>query len=196
METPRPSGRRPRADALRNRATLIATAQKHFLEYGVGTSLEAVAKDARVGPGTLYRHFPTREALLAAVLQDRAEELLARRATIGRVDEPGEALRQWFWAMREYFSSFTGLPEPLIAAAQARDPDNPLTVPCTVLIEATDGYVEAARRSGCVRPGVSGHDLFLASVSLAWTATAASLDTEAVQRLHDLIENGYRAAAE
>ncbi|WP_439145725.1 TetR/AcrR family transcriptional regulator [Streptomyces canus] len=67
-------GRKPRADVQRNRAALLETAQRHFLQHGVGTSLEAVAKEAGVGPGTLYRHFPTREALLAAVLQTRSEE--------------------------------------------------------------------------------------------------------------------------
>ncbi|MGY1967166.1 TetR/AcrR family transcriptional regulator, partial [Nocardia gipuzkoensis] len=65
-------GRKPRADVQRNRAALLETAQRHFLRHGVGTSLEAVAKEAGVGPGTLYRHFPTREALLAAVLQTRS----------------------------------------------------------------------------------------------------------------------------
>ncbi|WP_406121467.1 TetR/AcrR family transcriptional regulator [Streptomyces canus] len=51
-------GRKPRADVQRNRAALLETAQRHFLRHGVGTSLEAVAREAGVGPGTLYRHFP------------------------------------------------------------------------------------------------------------------------------------------
>ncbi|MEU7830230.1 TetR/AcrR family transcriptional regulator [Nonomuraea sp. NPDC049129] len=96
-------------------------AQRHFLDYGVGTSLEAVAKEAGVGPGTLYRHFPTREALLAAVLQTRSEELVARQADIAQLGDASEALRQWLRAMEDYFSAFSGLPEPLMAAARAQE---------------------------------------------------------------------------
>ncbi|WP_199285609.1 TetR/AcrR family transcriptional regulator [Saccharomonospora iraqiensis] len=188
--------RKPRADVQRNRAALLETAQRHFMEHGVGTSLEAVAKDAGVGPGTLYRHFPTREALLAAVLQTRSEELEARRAEIDQLDDPEEALRRWLRAMENYFGSFSGLPEPLMTAARAQDAGNPLTVPCHILINTTDEYVHAARRAGHVRDGVNGYDLFLAAVSVAWTMSTASPDQESLGRLRDLIEYGYRAAGE
>ena len=118
MSTEAPQqGRKARADVQRNRSALLDAAQKHFLKYGVGTSLEAVAKEAGVGPGTLYRHFPTREALLAAVLQSRRQELETRRAEIERIDDALSALRHWMRAMEEYFSAFSGLPEPLMAAA-------------------------------------------------------------------------------
>ncbi|MGY1900074.1 TetR/AcrR family transcriptional regulator [Nocardia gipuzkoensis] len=72
--------------SLRNRAALLEAAQRQFLRFGVGASLEAVAKDVGVGPGTLYRHFPNREALLAAVLRSRSEELEARRADIAQLE--------------------------------------------------------------------------------------------------------------
>ncbi|MFJ8463973.1 TetR/AcrR family transcriptional regulator [Streptomyces swartbergensis] len=184
-------GRRPRADAQRNRAALLEAAQRHFLKHGVGTSLEAVAKDAGVGPGTLYRHFPTREALLAAVLQTRSEELVARQADIGQLSDPAEALRQWLRAMEEYFSAFSGLPEPLMAAARAQEPENPLTLPCDTLTAATDEYVRAAQLAGHVRPSVKGYDLFLATVSIAWISGTGATD-ESLGRLRTLIESGYR----
>jgi AcrR family transcriptional regulator len=92
MSTGEVQGRKPRVDVQRNRAALLEAAQRHFLRYGVGTSLEAVAKEAGVGPGTLYRHFPNREALLAAVLQTRSQELVARQADIARLDDAAEAL--------------------------------------------------------------------------------------------------------
>ncbi|AKZ60274.1 putative transcriptional regulator [Streptomyces ambofaciens ATCC 23877] len=185
-------GRKPRADVLRNRAALLEAAQRHFLRFGVGTSLEAVAKEAGVGPATLYRHFPTREALLAAVLQTRADELVARRAEIARLDDPSERLRQWLRAMEEYFSAFSGLPEPLMAAAKAQEPDNPLTLPCDALISTTDEYVRAAQRAGRARPAVTGFDLFLAACSVAWLMGTGAADDEALGRLRDLIESGYR----
>ncbi len=184
--------RRPRADAQRNRAALLDAAQGHFLRYGVGTSLEAVAKEAGVGPGTLYRHFPTREALLAAVLQTRSEELELRRAEIAQLDDAAAALRQWLRAMEEYFSAFSGLPEPLMVAAREQQPDNPLTVPCGEIIATTDEYVQAAQSAGSVRPSVQGYDLFLSAVSVAWTMGTGAADEESLDRLRGLIESGYR----
>lgn len=184
-------GRKPRADVQRNRVALLEAAQRHFLRDGVGTSLEAVAKEAGVGPGTLYRHFPTREALLAAVLQSRTAELVTRRENIAGIDDAGTALTQWLRAMEDYLSAYSGLPEPLMAATRAQDPGNPLTVPCDELIATTDGYVRAAQRTGYVRPSATGYDLFLAACSVAWIkgtgATGESLD-----RLRALIANGYR----
>lgn len=193
MSTEAPQqGRKARADVQRNRSALLDAAQKHFLKYGVGTSLEAVAKEAGVGPGTLYRHFPTREALLAAVLQSRRQELEARRAEIERIDDALSALRHWMRAMEEYFSAFSGLPEPLMAAARAQDPDNPLTIPCHDIIATTDEYLQTAQRAGQVRPSVQGEDLFLAAVSVAWTMGVGNIDKPSLDRLRGLIEHGYR----
>ncbi|WP_328657048.1 TetR/AcrR family transcriptional regulator [Nocardia salmonicida] len=187
--------RKPRPDVQRNRAALLETAQRHFLRHGVGTSLEAVAKEAGVGPGTLYRHFPTREALLAAVLQTRSEKLVARRADIEQIGDAGEALEQWLRAMEEYFSAFSGLPDPLMAAARAQDPDNPLTIPCDIFITATDKYVEVAQNAGHVRASVRGYDLFLAACSIAWIKGNGA-DDESLDRLRTLLASGYRARDE
>lgn len=192
MSPERQEGRRPRADVQRNRAALLDAAQRHFLQHGVGASLESVAKEAGVGAGTLYRHFPTREALLAAVLQTRSEELEARRADIAQLYDPAQALRQWLRAMEDYFSAFSGLPEPLMAAAREQEPDNPLTLPCDHLIATTDEYVRAAQRAGEARTSVKGYDLFLASVSVAWVKGTGTIDEESLDRLRALIESGYR----
>ncbi|GAA2136616.1 TetR/AcrR family transcriptional regulator [Glycomyces algeriensis] len=184
--------RGPRADVQRNRAALLAAAQRHFLMSGVGASLEAIAKEAGVGPATLYRHFPSREALLAAVLQTRADELVARRTAIARLDDAAEALEQWLRAMEDYFSAFSGLPEPLMAAAREHRPDNPLTLPCDLLITATDEYVQSAQRAGHVRTSVRGYDLFLAAVSVAWLKGTGAADAESLDRLRSLLHTGYR----
>ncbi|MFE6031711.1 TetR/AcrR family transcriptional regulator [Streptomyces niveus] len=184
-------GRKPRADVQRNRVALLEAAQRHFLRDGVGTSLEAVAKEAGVGPGTLYRHFPTREALLAAVLQSRTEELVTRREDIASIDDASTALTQWLRAMEDYLSAYSGLPEPLMAATRAQDPDNPLTVPCDELIATTGEYVRAAQRTGDVRPSATGYDLFLAACSVAWIKGTGAAG-ESVDRLRALIANGYR----
>jgi AcrR family transcriptional regulator len=185
-------GRQPRADVQRNRAALLEAAQRHFLKYGVDTSLEAVAKDAGVGPGTLYRHFPTREALLAAVLQARSEELAARQTEITQLGDADKVLEQWLRALEEYFSAFSGLPEPLMTATQAQDPDNPLTLPCDTVATATEEYVQAAQRTGYVRASVKGFDLFLAALSVAWLKGTGGVDEESLDRVRALIAAGYR----
>lgn len=186
-------GRKPRADVRRNRAALLEAAQRHFLTYGVDASLEAVAKEAGAGAGALYRHFPTRDALLAAVLQTRSEELGARQEDIEQLSDAAEALQQWLRAMEQYFSAFSGLPEPLMAAARAQEPDNPLTPPCSIPITTTDAYVLAAQAAGRVRLSVQSYHLFLAALPLAWIKGHGASDKEALERLRAVMADGYRA---
>lgn len=90
---PNPS-RKPRADAERNRRLLLDAARKAFTADGVSTSLEQVAQSAGVGIGTLYRHFPTRTDLVAAVYRDGMEKLAASSETLAKCDSPVEGLRQ------------------------------------------------------------------------------------------------------
>jgi AcrR family transcriptional regulator len=185
-------GRRPRADVVRNRASILTTAQRHFLAHGVGTSLEAVAKEAGVGPATLYRHFPTREALLAGVLQLRSRELIERQGQIAALADPDEALQQWMRALEDYFSTYSGLPEPLMKAARERQPGNPLTLPCEMLIRTTEDRVVAAQRHGSVESWVKGYDLFLAANSMAWIKSTGAGDETSLPALRRIIETGYR----
>lgn len=184
-------GRQPRSDVQRNRAALLDTAQRHFREHGVDTSLEAIARETGVGPATLYRHFPHRDELLAAVLQQNSAELALRRSEIDSIDDPAEALAQWLHALEEYFSAFRGLPGPLMTAVQRPDPDNPLTIPCDALVLATENFVHAAQDAGRVRSCIRGSDLFLAACSLASIRTNGA-DEESLLRLRSLIASGYR----
>src|SRR3954447_15770823 len=106
-----------RADAKRNHDRIVDVARLVFREQGYDASLDAIAKRAGVGPGTLYRHFPTREALLGALLPARDEELEARREAIKAEEhDPGVALELWLEAIDQWLSAFKGLPEPLRTA--------------------------------------------------------------------------------
>jgi AcrR family transcriptional regulator len=185
-----PDSRKERVDVTRNRASILDAAQRHFLADGVGTSLEAVAKEAGVGPATLYRHFPTREALLAGVLQARSEELIEREAQIAMVEEPGDALQQWLRVLEDYFGAYKGLPEPLMRAARQRTSGNPLTLPCEHLIHTTEQLVAAAKEAGHVQDAVQGYDLFLAANSLAWIKGIGANEAS-MPALRRIIEDGY-----
>lgn len=96
------SRRRTRTDAQRNRTHILDVAERHSAEHGISGSMDAIAKRAGVGAGTLYRHFPNRDALLAALLQARDEELDARRNAILRDESTAtEALARWLDALVE-----------------------------------------------------------------------------------------------
>lgn len=184
--------KKERVDVVRNRASILDAAQRHFLAHGVGTSLEAVAKEAGVSVATLYRHFPTREALLAGVLQLRSQQLVERQVKITALEDPDEALQQWMRALEDYFSSFSGLPEPLLRAAREREPGNPLTLSCEQLIQTTEQFLVAAQRTGRVQPWVKGYDLFLAANSVAWIKGTGAVDESSLPNLRKIIEYGYR----
>src|SRR5579862_5575288 len=94
-KTPEITGRKPRADAQRNCDRILEVAKQGFTRVGANASLEDIAKKAGVGPGTLYRHFPTREDLLVAVYRSEVEKLAAAERTLATSMSPVEALRAW-----------------------------------------------------------------------------------------------------
>ena len=110
--------RRPRADAVRNRERVLEAAKAVFSAGGSEASLEAVARHAGVGIGTLYRHFPTREALFEAVYRREVEQLgRAGRAVAGARASPVEALRRWLRSNVEFVATKKGMSAALALAA-------------------------------------------------------------------------------
>src|SRR4029077_8649104 len=87
--------RKPRADAERNRVRLLETAKAAFAEKGSGASLDEIARIAGVGAGTLYRHFPTRDALVTAVYRNETEQLVVAATRLAETHPPVMALREW-----------------------------------------------------------------------------------------------------
>jgi AcrR family transcriptional regulator len=111
------TARKPRADATRNRDRLLAAARSIFNQGGPTASLEAVAREAGVGIGTLYRHFPTREALYEAVYRHEVEQLVELAARLGTEAAPTEALRRWLAANVEFIATKKGMAAALAMAA-------------------------------------------------------------------------------
>jgi AcrR family transcriptional regulator len=182
--------RRPRTDAQRNRTHILDTAEQYFAEHGVGGSLDAIAKQAGVGPGTLYRHFPNRGALLAALLDARADELEQRRQAIATEQtDAADALARWLDALSAWASAFDGLPEPLRAALDEKS--SPLALTCQGFVEVTDEFLAAAQREGGARPDVRGRDLFLAVLATAWVRGAAMADESSGPGLAALLRTGW-----
>src|SRR6266566_6878160 len=90
-----PAGRKPRSDAQQNRERILEVAKAAFTQFGADASLDDIAKQAGVGAGTLYRHFPSREALIEAVYRTEVERLAAAERTLAETMPPIEALRAW-----------------------------------------------------------------------------------------------------
>jgi AcrR family transcriptional regulator len=101
--------RKPRVDAERNRERLLATAKATFAKRGTGASLEDIARETGVGIGTLYRHFPTRDALVAAVYRNETEQLASAAKTLSAAHPPLEALRRWMNLFVDYTATKRGL---------------------------------------------------------------------------------------
>lgn len=182
--------RRARSDKQRNRTHILEVAEQFFTEQGVSGSMDAIARRAGVGPGTLYRHFPSREALLAALLRARDEELVSRRQAIERdVSDPVTALDQWLEALGEYVTAFDGLPEPLRAALS--EDTSPLAIACEGFITTTDRFLVAAQRSGGAHQWIRARDLFLSVLATAWARSAVLADETSVDALRTIVRSGW-----
>jgi AcrR family transcriptional regulator len=141
-----------RADARRNYEKVLAAAREAFAEGGESTALEEIARRAGVGIGTLYRHFPNRQALLEALYVGEVEEM-CRSATELDGSDPWDALIGWFG----HFISYIGTKRALAAELQNYlDPDAPLFEVCrTSLYEAGEPLLKQAQEAGMVRADVS-----------------------------------------
>jgi AcrR family transcriptional regulator len=181
--------RRPRADSERNRSEILAQAERHFAAEGVGASLEAVARDAGVGSATLYRHFPTRDVLLAEVLERRATQIDAEIERIEAMSDSGAALEAWLVAMEDFFGAYEGLPGPLRNAFL--EEHNPLATTCVGFVKSTDRLLRAAQKDGHARPGVRGRDLFLGALAISWLRGASMADRLSRRHLRELLKAGY-----
>ncbi|MEV0616543.1 helix-turn-helix domain-containing protein [Nonomuraea sp. NPDC050404] len=155
-----------RADARRNRDRLVAEARAAFEQDGVTASLEDVAARAGVGIGTLYRHFPTREALLEAVLRERFDALGAEARTLLGHARPREALITWAHGFAAAGTTFRGLTAAL--SATLRDESSALHASCVSMRAAGEALLARAQHSGEIRADLTVIDLSTLVFGVAW----------------------------
>lgn len=184
------SSRRPRADAARNRAHILSVAEKGFADQGVELAMDAIAKRAGVGPGTLYRHFPTREALVAAVLEERFLELERERVAI-TAEQIGSlrALERWLDAVSAWMRAYEGLAEPLSLAHENQT--SPLAPTCQQVIATTEQFLEPAQRDGYARPGLNARDLFMATLAVVWADRATAEAGGDASGIREILRSGW-----
>jgi AcrR family transcriptional regulator len=169
-----------RADARRNYDKVLEAAREAFAEGGESTSLEEIARRAGVGIGTLYRHFPSRQALLEALYLDEVEEV-SRSAAALSGDDPWEALNLWF----ERFIGYLGTKRALAAELlNYLDQDAPLFQVCRAsLFEAGEPLLERAQEAGAVRPDVNIAEVIQMVVGIAKIPTSDPAQTEHILRI-------------
>ena len=153
-----------RADARRNRERLLDVARDAFTEHGLDASLDDIARRAGVGIGTLYRHFPTRDALVEALVSDDADRLtqLADRLV---AEDAADGLQQWLNALVRHAITFRGLAESLVGAAGS---DTTLGELCDRIHAAGAVVVRHAQRRGLVRRDIRPADAVDLAASIAW----------------------------
>lgn len=184
-----PAARKPRADAQRNRERILEVAKREFTRSGAETSLDDIAKQAGVGPGTLYRHFPTREELLQAVYRSELERLAAAEQKFSQSMPPIEALRAWLLLFVDAIAA-----KHLIAPAL-----NTLVGDHKKVFEASYAQIHAALRalvnraikSGDIRKDLDPMDLLRALVGVSNVAAAPDWQPSA-KRLVDILIAGSR----
>jgi AcrR family transcriptional regulator len=182
-------GRKPRTDAQRNRERILEMAKLAFTRSGANTSLDEVAKQAGVGAGTLYRHFPTRDALLEAVYHSEVAKLAAAQRELSGRLRPVEALRVWMWLFVDYIATkqliapalntLLGGPSKLYEASRAQ------------ISGAIHALVERAVRSGDIRRDLDPFDLLRALIGVSNVASGPDW-LQSAKRLVDILITGSR----
>jgi AcrR family transcriptional regulator len=159
--------RKPRADSLRNRELLLQAATRVFSAGGPGASLEAVAKRAGVGIGTLYRHFPTREALFEAVYRREVDELADLAERLAHDSAPLDALRKWLGAFVQLVATKKGMLAALSLASHASS--ELYAYSFERLTKAVGLVLRRAVAAGQVRTDITPEDLLRALLGLCYS---------------------------
>lgn len=174
------TGRKPRADAERNRALLLEAAKIAFASRGKSASLDEIARAAGVGIGTLYRHFPTRDALIGAVYARESDQLSWAADLLAQKLEPVEALRQWMILFVDYLAAKHGMAEVLNSVEGGASAL--YAASGTQVKDAIAMLAERARDAGAIRLEMEPLDLLRAIAGVAnvgpdvdWTPAAKAL---------------------
>ncbi|MGW6216846.1 TetR/AcrR family transcriptional regulator [Streptomyces sp. NPDC055109] len=175
-----------RADARKNRDHLLAVAGAVIAEQGVDASMRDIARRADVGLATLLRHYPTREALLEALLHTSFDELTAKAGELETSSSPADALVAWLRDCVAWTTEYRGV--TVLMAAAIDDTESALHASCVTLRAAGARLLTRAQEAGAARTDVDGTDLFALVAALAWLGDQPSLAPRA-DHLFGLVAN-------
>lgn len=181
-----------RADAARNRDQLLAVATRMFAAADSEPSMRAIAREAGVGIATLYRHFPTREALVDAIYQDQVERLTTgARDLLDRLP-PAEAMRRWMDLFGDWIATKNGMLDTLLAMVESGEIAHAHTR--DELLAAISTILDAGRSAGELRDDVTAEDIAAALIGIFTVAPRPGHDAQAA-RLLDILSDGLRPPA-
>src|ERR1700756_290230 len=192
LKRPKARPRKPRADAQRNRTRILEIAKDAFTRSGANISLDEVARQAHIGAGTLYRHFPTRDSLLEAVYRTEVEKLAAAEREFAESMPPVEALRAWMLLFVDYIAT-----KQLIAPAlnnMVGGPSKLFESSGSHIKGAIDSLVKCAIKNGDIRPDLDPVDLLRALIGVSNVASAPDW-VQSARRLVDILILGSRPVA-
>jgi AcrR family transcriptional regulator len=155
-----------RADAKKNYEHILAVANVVVTKHGADASLRDIARRAGVGLGTLYRHFPTREALLDALLRAGFDELTAKARELETASSPDDVLVSWLRDVVTFTGNYQGVVAAMMAAME--DTESALHASCVTLRTAGTRLLTRAQAEGLARTDMNGDDLFSLAAALAW----------------------------
>ena len=181
--------RKQRCDALQNRERILVVAKQAFAQHGAKASLDEIAKQARVGPGTLYRHFPSREDLLKAVYQAAAEKLATAAKDFAETLPPIDAVRAWMMLFVDYIADKQIIAPALDALID--DPKKFYEASYGQIWGAVSSLVKRAVKSGDIRKDLDPIDLLRALVGVA-SIGARSHWQQSARKLVDILILGSR----
>jgi AcrR family transcriptional regulator len=190
LATDDPGSRPQRADARRNRGLVLAAAEAVFSELGLRAPIEEVARRAGLGVGTVCRHFPTKQALVEAVLEARYESVLHDAERALELPDPGEGFRSFFVSLSEFQARHRALAEQMATEIELPASAQPVR---TALRQSMTELVTRAQRSGAIRADIGPADvaMLLSGVARA-TALAGDLQPALRQRYVAIILDGLR----
>jgi AcrR family transcriptional regulator len=183
------TARTPRADAARNRIQLLEVASRVFGSAEAETSMRAIAREAGVGIGTLYRHFPTRESLVDAVYRDQVARLTAGARELLAEFSPPVALRRWMDLFGVWIATKNGMLDTLLAMIESGEIAHAQTR--TELLAAIDEILDAGRATGELRADVSAEDIAASLIGIFTVAQPPAHDARA-GRLLNILMDGLR----
>jgi AcrR family transcriptional regulator len=161
-----------RADAKKNYEHILAVASVVVTEQGVNASLRDIARRAGVGLGTLYRHFPTREALLEALLRASFDEFTTKAHELETASSPDDALVSWLRDVVAFTGNYQGVVDAMMAAKE--DTESALHASCVTMRTAGTRLLARAQAEGLARTDMDGDDLFSLAAALAWLSNQPS----------------------
>jgi len=189
LPSPAPAVRARRADAERNLQRLIDAAREAFAAHGANAPLDDIARSAGVGAGTLYRHFPTRLALVEAVYRDSVARLCAEGERLAATESPADALVDWLRGFVTVVAEKRGLAAALTEEGQASE----LFAQCHAMISTTgNDLLDRAKRAGAVRDDLTYGDMIKMAKAFALAAETSPEGPALAQRLIALSMDGLR----